>query len=153
MKLTIAIIALTVLFACAVSAVAAGYDQTTGDGLAGSSSSNPADAPISALEEGPHSDTNAEEKGAVPEMTQAEKQMRAEDNFQKRLVGLKEVISELEDRLRAIRAETTAPSQDDMDRISHDASLADSELRTMSTIGLSPWRRSSGQSSPTGCLT
>jgi len=135
MKLTNAVIALIILLACAVSAVAAGFDQSTRNGSVSSSSSNATDALISALEQRGSSGAN---EGAVPEMTQAEKQMNAEDNFQKRLISLKDVIGGLEDRIRVLRAQTTAPSQDDMDQINRHVSLVDNELQALSPIGLSP---------------
>ena len=136
MKLSKAIAPLILFLACAVWVAADDTNQSPGRESGGSTIASPTDSLISTLEERPLG--AAEMKGAAPEMTQAEKQMMAEENFQRSLIGVKEVIGTLEERVRTMRAATSSPSQDDMDRITRDVSLMDNELQSLNPIGLSP---------------
>lgn len=135
MKLSKVVISIF-LVACPVWAVAADTGQPALRGSGGSAISSPTDSLMSSLERS--TGGTAENKGAAPEMTQAEKQMKAEESFQRTLVGVKEVIGGLETRIGSMRSTTTPPNQDDVDRITRDMSLIDNELRGINQASLSP---------------
>ncbi|MCL5104612.1 MAG: SLBB domain-containing protein [Armatimonadetes bacterium] len=101
------------------------------------------DEPAAARVEHKQSDQQArsrdskEVNGAAPEPTQAEQQMKLEEEFQRRLINVNQVIINLDKRIKAIRRETAPPPQDELDQINRQLTLTDDELKRVSSLDTS----------------
>lgn len=79
-----------------------------------------------------------ENQGAVPEETQAEKLRGLEQDFQQRLTNLTQAVDSLSQRLNELRKQAVAPSQEDVDRLSRELSLAIQEGDGLAATAVTP---------------
>ncbi|MCL5104913.1 MAG: SLBB domain-containing protein [Armatimonadetes bacterium] len=132
MKLSTILILIALFMTLSVAAPAA---ETTGRQGDGSSTTNRTERRSSDQEK--RAGQGDETLGAVPELTQAEQQMKLEEEFQRRLINLRQVILSLDKRMREMRRETTQPPLDEIDQINRQISLSDDELRRLAPMDTS----------------
>ncbi len=76
--------------------------------------------------------------GALPEMTPAEELRNTEEDFQRQVMRIRQVIEDLNSRIADMRRQTVQPPIEDMDRLDNDIRLADEAVIKLSSLELSP---------------
>lgn len=76
--------------------------------------------------------------GAAPEPTQAEMILKSEETLQKRIAGLTLVVEDMEKRASEMRVLSTRPAPDQVDRLTREVSVAETELADLLPLAASP---------------
>lgn len=127
MKRICVLVLLLALLACSAFAADTGDTSRSSD-----------QTKLSSSQEAKTNSDRAEPKGASPDETQAEKLRKAEEDFQKRLADMAQIVDGLEERIEDMRKETTTPLPQDVDRLDQDLVLLDEAFNSLTTLALSP---------------